>query len=158
MMAATRPNVPTKLRAQVAAAFVMSPPIRSPEHQRQLKAGLAGGVLTVLATDHCPFNSTQKRLGLHDFRVIPNGVHGLEERIHVGWDALVHSGGPAALKREYRTCTEPGAELAPGCTLRRAHPHLLGRGHPHRSAAALARGSQGGSRVPPPCLRMCGTW
>ena len=91
----------------------MSPPIRSPEHQRQLKAGLAGGVLTVLATDHCPFNSTQKRLGLHDFRVIPNGVHGLEERIHVGWDSLVNSGGPALGRNWLFTFKPP--DLPVGC-------------------------------------------
>ena len=46
----------------------------------------------VLATDHCPFNSTQKANGLHDFRKIPNGVNGLEERLHMGWDTLVGSG------------------------------------------------------------------
>lgn len=29
-----------------------------------------------MGTDHCPFNSTQKALGKHDFRKIPNGVNG----------------------------------------------------------------------------------
>ena len=72
----------------------MSPPIRSPEHQRRLKAALAGGVLGVVATDHAPFNSSQKRLGLGDFRKIPNGVNGIEERLHVTWNALVAPGTP----------------------------------------------------------------
>ena len=85
------------LHAQVAAQFVMSPPIRSPEHQRRLKAALAGGVLGVVATDHAPFNSSQKRLGLGDFRKIPNGVNGIEERLHVTWDALVAPGAPGML-------------------------------------------------------------
>lgn len=75
----------------------MSPPIRSPEHQRRLKAALAGGVLGVVATDHAPFNSTQKRLGARDFRRIPNGVNGIEERLHVTWDALVASGAASRL-------------------------------------------------------------
>ncbi len=75
----------------------MSPPIRSPEHQRRLKAALAGGVLGVVATDHAPFNSTQKRLGARDFRRIPNGVNGIEERLHVTWDALVASGASRLL-------------------------------------------------------------
>ena len=75
----------------------MSPPIRSPEHQRRLKAALAGGVLGVVATDHAPFNSSQKRLGEHDFRKIPNGVNGIEERLHVTWDALVAPGAPGFL-------------------------------------------------------------
>ncbi len=34
-------------RAQVASQYVMSPPIRNKEHQRQLKASLAGGILEV---------------------------------------------------------------------------------------------------------------
>jgi dihydropyrimidinase len=71
----------------------MSPPIRNKEHQRQIKAGLAGGVLSIVATDHAPFNSTHKRAGLHDFRKIPNGVNGIEERLHVAWDELVVPGG-----------------------------------------------------------------
>lgn len=71
---------------------MMSPPIRNKEHQRQIKAGLAGGVLSIIATDHAPFNSTHKRAGLHDFRKIPNGVNGIEERLHVAWDELVRPG------------------------------------------------------------------
>ena len=77
---------------QVAAAFVMSPPIRNKAHQDVLKAAVAGGVLDIVATDHAPFNSTQKRMGLHDFRVIPNGVNGIEERLNVVWDTLVKPG------------------------------------------------------------------
>ena len=76
----------------------MSPPIRSPEHQRRIKAALAGGVLGVVATDHAPFNSSQKRLGAADFRKIPNGVNGIEERLHVTWDALV-APGESGLRR-----------------------------------------------------------
>lgn len=78
---------------QVAAQYVMSPPIRNKEHQKQIKDGLAGGVLSIVATDHCPFNSTQKRRGLHDFRDIPNGVNGIEERLHITWNELVNKGG-----------------------------------------------------------------
>lgn len=77
---------------QVATQYVMSPPIRNAEHQRQIKAGLAGGILSIVATDHAPFNSTHKRAGLHDFRKIPNGVNGIEERLHVTWDELVNPG------------------------------------------------------------------
>lgn len=79
-----------------AAQFVMSPPIRSKEHQMAVKAAVAGGVLQLVGTDHAVFNSTQKRVGRHDFRVIPNGVNGLEERLHVVWQELVNSGKMAA--------------------------------------------------------------
>ncbi|XXG50675.1 hypothetical protein AAC387_Pa02g4632 [Persea americana] len=42
--------------------------------------------------DHCAFNSTQKALGIDDFRKIPNGVNGVEERMHLIWDSMVESG------------------------------------------------------------------
>lgn len=54
---------------------------------------LAGGVLSHVATDHASFTSTQKAGGRHDFRLIPNGVHGLEERLHVTWQEMVAPGG-----------------------------------------------------------------
>jgi len=63
---------------QVAAQYVMSPPIRSPEHQRGIRHALAGQVLQVVATDHCPFNKSQKAAGWGDYRKIPNGVNGVE--------------------------------------------------------------------------------
>jgi len=63
---------------QIAAQYVMSPPIRSQEHQRKIKQALAGQVLQVVATDHCPFNKSQKAAGWGDYRKIPNGVNGIE--------------------------------------------------------------------------------
>ena len=50
------------------------------------------GDTQVIATDHAVFNTTQKRRGRHDFRHIPNGVNGIEERLHVAWEELVNSG------------------------------------------------------------------
>ncbi|MEW5319999.1 MAG: hypothetical protein WDW38_011104 [Sanguina aurantia] len=75
-----------------AAQYVMSPPIRSAEHGVAIKQALAGGVLTVVATDHCAWNSSQKAMGRHDFRLIPNGVNGIEERLHVLWQQMVVPG------------------------------------------------------------------
>ncbi|KAI3450046.1 hypothetical protein Pfo_006711 [Paulownia fortunei] len=72
--------------------FVMSPPIRAPGHGKALQAALSTGVLQLVGTDHCSFNSTQKALGIGDFRKIPNGVNGLEERMHLVWDTMVVSG------------------------------------------------------------------
>eukprot|EP00798_Chlamydomonas_sp_ICE-L_P016372 gene16372-22574_t len=76
----------------VAARYVMSPPIRSAEHGVALKKALANNVLQLVATDHAVFNSTQKSNGRNDFRLIPNGVNGIEERMHVVWDEMVNSG------------------------------------------------------------------
>lgn len=76
----------------IAAKFVMSPPIRAPGHGKALQAALSTGLLQLVGTDHCTFNSTQKALGKDDFRKIPNGVNGLEERMHLVWDTMVASG------------------------------------------------------------------
>ncbi|KAH9741762.1 Dihydropyrimidinase [Citrus sinensis] len=46
----------------------------------------------LVGTDHCAFNSTQKAFGIDDFRKIPNGVNGIEERMHLVWDTMVESG------------------------------------------------------------------
>nr|XP_027066966.1 dihydropyrimidinase-like isoform X3 [Coffea arabica] len=76
----------------IAAKFVMSPPIRAPGHGRALQAAVSMGVLQLVGTDHCTFNSTQKAFGIDDFRKIPNGVNGIEERMHLVWDTMVASG------------------------------------------------------------------
>ncbi|GMG99988.1 hypothetical protein Nepgr_001828 [Nepenthes gracilis] len=75
-----------------AAKFVMSPPIRAAGHDKALQAALSAGVLQLVGTDHCSLNSTQKAFGINDFRKIPNGVNGIEERMHLVWDAMVESG------------------------------------------------------------------
>ena len=73
----------------VAAQYVMSPPIRSAQHAPALKKALAGGTLQLVATDHAVFTSKQKEMGKGDFRKIPNGVNGVEERLHVVWQEMV---------------------------------------------------------------------
>jgi dihydropyrimidinase len=75
-----------------AARRVMSPPFRPKEHQDSLWAGLQSGSLQVVATDHCSFTTEQKRGGLNDFRLIPNGTGGLEDRMPVLWTAGVNTG------------------------------------------------------------------
>ncbi|CAL2256216.1 unnamed protein product [Prunus armeniaca] len=75
-----------------AAKYVMSPPIRAAGHGKALQAALSMGTLQLVGTDHCTFNSTQKALGIDDFQKIPNGVNGIEERMHLVWDTMVESG------------------------------------------------------------------
>jgi len=75
-----------------AAAHVMSPPFRSKEHQAALWKGLQGGVLHTTATDHCCFCTPQKRAGFGDFRKIPNGTGGIEDRMSVVWHHGVGQG------------------------------------------------------------------
>jgi dihydropyrimidinase len=74
------------------AKFVCSPPLRPADHQEDLWLGLLKDDLQVVSTDHCPFDfHGQKELGRGDFRKIPNGLPGVEDRVN-----LLHHGGPAA--------------------------------------------------------------
>ena len=75
-----------------AAHHVMSPPFRSSEHQAALWKGLQSGMLDTTATDHCCFCTTQKEMGLDDFRKIPNGTAGVEDRLAVLWTHGVRTG------------------------------------------------------------------
>ena len=73
------------------AKFVCSPPLRPADHQQDLWVGLLKNDLQVVSTDHCPFDfHGQKDLGKGDFRKIPNGLPGVENRVD-----LLHSGGVA---------------------------------------------------------------
>ncbi len=81
------------------AKYVMSPPIRSKEHQDFLWESLANGIINTIGTDHAPFDfRTQKHMGHPDpakctgadllptgqagnFTLIPNGIPSIEERV-----------------------------------------------------------------------------
>jgi len=75
-----------------AAAHVMSPPFRAEEHQAALWRGLHSGNLQTTATDHCCFCADQKAAGKDDFRLIPNGTGGVENRLEVLWHHGVGTG------------------------------------------------------------------
>ncbi len=75
-----------------AARRVMSPPFRNKLHQDSLWAGLQAGSLQVVATDHCAFTTEQKRNGVGNFTLIPNGTGGLEDRLPMLWTNGVNTG------------------------------------------------------------------
>ncbi len=75
-----------------AAHYVMSPPFRPKEHQEALWRGLQAGMLQTTATDHCCFCTPQKQAGVDDFRKIPNGTNGVEDRMAVLWHHGVRTG------------------------------------------------------------------
>src|SRR6184192_1542525 len=61
--------------------YVYTPPPRPQEHQEHLWKALVNDVLSIVSTDHCPFNwPEQKGLGRDDFSKIPNGGPGIENR------------------------------------------------------------------------------
>lgn len=65
------------------AKNVMSPPLRDKKNQDVLWNGLRQRFVATLATDHAPFDFTQKRMGENDFTKIPNGIPSLEDRINL---------------------------------------------------------------------------
>jgi len=75
-----------------AAHHVMSPPFRAPEHQAALWKGLTSGMLQTTATDHCCFCTEQKEMGKDDFRKMPNGTGGVEDRMSMLWHHGVGTG------------------------------------------------------------------
>ncbi len=75
------------------AKWVLTPPIRSAEHQSALWKALKTKDLSTVATDHCPFCfEGGKDFGVDDFSVIPNGGPGIEHRLSLLYDAGVTTG------------------------------------------------------------------
>jgi dihydropyrimidinase len=73
--------------------YVYTPPPRPKENQEHLWKAVASDVLSVVSTDHCPFNwPEQKGLGRDDFSKIPNGGPGIENRLHMLYTFGVRTG------------------------------------------------------------------
>ena len=72
-------------------AYIMSPPLRAPENLDALWAGLAGGDIQFVGTDHCSFTLHGQKDQATDFTGIPNGAPGVELRL-----ALLYTYGVAA--------------------------------------------------------------
>jgi dihydropyrimidinase len=78
------------------AKFICSPPIRERSNQEHLWKALEVNDLQAVSTDHCPFCMKegykglpkQKELGIGNFAKIPNGLPGVENRLH-----LLYQGG-----------------------------------------------------------------
>jgi len=74
------------------AKWVMSPPLREKKDQEALWGGINQGSVQVVATDHCPFNWTQKLNGKDDFSKIPNGHPAIENRMELLFSEGVNKG------------------------------------------------------------------
>ena len=58
--------------------FICSPPMKGEESRQALWNAINTGVISTLATDHCPFQSYEKDWGKDDFTKVPNGCAGIE--------------------------------------------------------------------------------
>ncbi|MFO0759267.1 MAG: dihydropyrimidinase [Byssovorax sp.] len=71
------------------AKFVCTPPLRPKHHHEHLWRGLRTYDLQVVSTDHCPFcMKGQKELGIGNFAKIPNGMPGVETRLHLLYEGV----------------------------------------------------------------------
>ena len=94
--------------APEAAAYIMSPPLRPPEHKEALWHALKEGALQSIGTDHCPFNlKGQKDRDLSDFTKIPNGVAGVEHRLELLYTYGVTAGKISLQQFVAVTATNP---------------------------------------------------
>ncbi len=72
------------------AKYVCTPPLRPAHHHDHLWRGLRNYDLQVVATDHCPFcMKGQKELGRDSFAKIPNGMPGVETRLHLLYEGVL---------------------------------------------------------------------
>ena len=78
----------------IAAGYVMSPRISADvDNSNMLIKMLQSGDLCTVGTDNCTFTKEQKyKCGKEDFRKIPNGCNGIENRLSIVWNECVMSG------------------------------------------------------------------
>lgn len=63
--------------------FVCCPPLRSREAVRDLGRHLFTGEITTIGSDHCCYDTAQKKSHRTDVRAMPNGLPGVETRLSV---------------------------------------------------------------------------
>jgi dihydropyrimidinase len=68
-----------------AVRYVMTPPLRTAEDRAALAAGLRGGELDTLASDHCHLRLDEKLETIGDFSKIPTGLPGIGARLPIGF-------------------------------------------------------------------------
>lgn len=89
------------------AKYVMSPPIRHRRNQPVLWNGIRNRLISTVATDHAPFDFTQKRMGENDFTKIPNGIPSIEHRV-----TLLYTHGVAAGRIDLNTFVDAASTQA----------------------------------------------
>lgn len=72
--------------------YIMSPPLRHERNLPVLWTALQAGIIDTVGTDHCPFDTGQKRMGAKAFTQIPNGIPGIEDRVNLMYTYGVRRG------------------------------------------------------------------
>ena len=73
----------------LGTAAKMNPPLRESADMEALRQGVADGIITILATDHAPHHSDEKKQPMAD---APFGIIGLESALGLYHKALVETG------------------------------------------------------------------
>jgi dihydropyrimidinase len=90
------------------AKYVYTPPPRAKENQEILWNAVRTDVLQAISTDHCAYLfKGQKDAGLDDFRQIPNGGPGLENRLQMIHQFGVREGRISLNRMVELLCTNP---------------------------------------------------
>jgi dihydropyrimidinase len=90
-----------------AANYVYTPPPRPKRNQPILWDAVRMNDLQVISTDHCGYTLEQKALGKDDFRQIPNGAAGMENRLHMIHHFGVREGRLTLNRMVELLCTNP---------------------------------------------------
>ena len=90
-----------------AANYVYTPPPRPKRNQPVLWDAVRMNELQVISTDHCGYTLEQKALGKDDFRQIPNGAAGMENRLHMIHHFGVREGRISLNRMVELLCTNP---------------------------------------------------
>lgn len=72
--------------------YVMSPPLRTPDDQAHLWAGLADGTVVAVGSDDASFSAEAKTTDADSFATTVNGVHGVEFRLPLLYTFGVETG------------------------------------------------------------------
>jgi dihydropyrimidinase len=90
-----------------AGNYVYTPPPRPKRNQPILWDAVRTNDLQVISTDHCGYTREQKALGKDDFRQIPNGAAGMENRLHMIHHFGVREGRLTLNRMVELCCTSP---------------------------------------------------
>jgi len=96
---------------EIAAKYVLSPPLRKKEDNDALWNAIKDGVIQTIGTDHCSFNiKGQKDFGRNDFTKIVNGAGGVEHRLEMLYTYGV-LGNKISINKMIEICCENPAKI-----------------------------------------------